>query len=138
MKLTWNFLNNPDLRPAIQRMLNSTKIPAKPAYRIGKFAYEVEREIEKLKQYGANVIGECCEVDESGKPKVVDGQYVFKNEEMKLKHDSQFDRTMATEFEISFTKIPLEHLKEVGLTPKELVAIEPILDVETSSLHVVG
>lgn len=137
MKLTWAFLNNADLMPAMIKLTNSTKIPAKPAYRIGKFAYEVERELEKLKAFGKGIINECCEMDEAGNPKVVNGKWVFKSTELEKRHDEEFDRTMSNEFEVSFSKIPLEHLKEVGLTPKELVAIEPILDVAPSPLHVV-
>lgn len=131
MKLNWHFLNNPDLRPALIKISNSSKIPAKPAYRLGKFCMEIEQELNRLKEFGKNVITECCELTEDGNPKVENGNYVFKSKTLSDMHAKQYDEAMKTEFEVSFAKVPFSHLKEVGLTPKELLAIEPILDTDS-------
>ena len=123
------FLNNLTAMTALDKLSTSDKMSADIAYRVGKLHGRLRKEILITRDTWVGLLKTYAVIDEKGEPVFADGRPTFSDKEKEEAHDAAFEKLMSVEFEEHVNAIPLEALKDCGLTPEELVALEPVLSL---------
>lgn len=130
LTLKLEFLNNPVAMAAIRKLANTDKLDAPMAYRVGRIAARVDREMETVRPSCVAVLKKYTVKDEKGEVKGwPGGPFEFAPGD-EAKHDEEMKALMKEEFSEKVHKVPLSCLTKVGLTPIEVIALEPILEVD--------
>lgn len=118
IRLQYNELVNAEFSNALRKLVTFTGFDSKTSYRISRILDEVQRAGKTLSTY----LNANCELDAKLQPVFSEGGPKFKDEKGK--------EFMASEFEIKALKPKLHELDKVGLSPVEILALSPIIDVD--------
>jgi len=130
LKLKYSFLENKTAREAMIKLSTTNSLPADIAYRVGRIATRIDKEIPKMRDLAIQTLKKHAVLNEIGMPKGMEkGDFQFENDTKKAACDAEFNTLMESEIEEKVLPIPLSALQHVGLTPTEIVAIEAIIDV---------
>lgn len=122
---------NPSFGSALMKLRRCTTFSPKPSYWIGRILKKIEGEWKAADDMQYKIWLKYCQKDETT------GRFVEEKGQLKLREDvskEEFEKEMSEFWSISFTipfnKLKLEDLeavKEPGLTPDEIMAIEPLI-----------
>ena len=132
IEIPYKHINESAIIPAIQKIMNAPILPVYPTgYWIGKTGKKFLKTIEQIQKDFQKLLDAYAEKDEKGavmwagprEPKIVDG----KKEEFEAK-EKEFFETNAV---IETMKFKLSELAPAKLNPNDIMALEPMLDVQS-------
>lgn len=110
--------------------LNNTKgLDSVTAYRILKNSYAIDKELKFYDEQRAKLIHQYCERDQNGKPIVRNGCYTIKDE-FKDIYETEITNLFNEIVEVQISKIAINSLFQVGLSPAQIGLIEYMIETE--------
>jgi len=130
MQLKVKELNHPLFISALQKLDNCSKYPStQVAWQVMKLVKNCHELIKEKREFYQKQVKEHTILDEQGNPKFDDkGQLQFKSPEDEAAHEKAFEEFMTVELEVKGRQLKLDELGQVGLSPNELEALEPLID----------
>lgn len=132
VKLKNSILVNERLYGVFQALMNE-RMPYDASYKMKKFADKLDQKQRAHVAFMNNLLKECGELDESGKP-VFEFEGEGENRRAvgyKLKDSAAFEASMKeylnTEFELEVTPLFAVELKNVMISPNDLTVLEPFI-----------
>jgi hypothetical protein len=114
--LTYLHLNNPSLKTGLAKLRDYSKFSPKTAYSVGRISAKIEKEIQEAH-------GLYLKIKRKHQAGVPEGQEA--PAEVRDAFEKDMDEFLGIAFDMPFTPIPFESLEGVGLTPAEILALEP-------------
>lgn len=126
-KIKYAEINKESFSRALGKVTATPGLPVKLAYNAGKIEKRILKEQVEGRKLFADLVNKHGKKDEAGNL-IVDerGNYSI-SDDQKDEFDKQVDSMMAIEFEIPFFRLNMADLERVGLSGKELMALEPVL-----------
>jgi hypothetical protein len=125
--LKWDSLKNQNLLRAVQKIRNSDKMDFESAYRAGRITERLAVEQERAHNKNLELIEKYGKKDENGKliqvPGKGYGEFEFEVDK-KVLYEKEMESIALTEFVIKANRISSGTLKDCGLTPAEIVALD--------------
>lgn len=106
----------------------STKMPVKVAYKIMKILSSIEKEEEFFNSKMREIIDEYGKKDEQGNPVFTESGGVEIKEGVEGECNQKVAELNSLEIEISDLKLTLDELDGIELTPREIYALDPIIE----------
>lgn len=107
----------------ILQTITQRQLPVKVSYAIAKNITTINRETKIFENEKAKIISEYAIKDESGNPKLEDGQLIFiegKEEECNEKYNELLD----IEIDLEIRTFDINILENINFTPGELVELD--------------
>jgi hypothetical protein len=127
--MTYHDLNQKDFYTSFDKMLKLQGLGQQAKYEIKKVGDCFVKELKRMEQKAYGLVVEFAEKGPNGQPLVtkIDNkdQYVFTDEEA---YKSAFAKLMASEFTLSRKKIKYKLLDHADISPKDLMALDKIID----------
>lgn len=110
--------------------LNNTKgMSSVVAYRIGKNIKLLDEELQTYRDVRRKLLEEACNKDENGKLIIDEKNHSYDIPKEKIdKVSEEIEKLEDEELDIKISKISLEDIAKVDLTPKEIISIEFMLE----------
>lgn len=132
LKFTHQDINNDLFHQALRKLYRSNGMDSKVAYRVGKIAARVDKEVQWITVEAINLHKKYCKLDDTGEPKgMYQGKLEFDSPEVEKEHDEKFQELMKKEIDEKVLPIPLSAIPNGVLSPAELNAISCLLDEES-------
>lgn len=129
LKLTWGFLNKPEVTSGLRKLYNAQGLQGIVAYRAGRICERAQKEMGLAQKEAHKLLEKCATKDDKGGILgYPNGPFAFPSKEVEEQHDLEFKTLMDTTFEEKVHKLPLHSLDPVKLTPGEMVALTDIID----------
>lgn len=104
--------------------------PANMTFKIARLAREIAKEIQTFEESRVKIAEKYGRRNENGELEVSESGQVSIPTEKIAECNKDFSELIQTEIEINANKIPLSAFDNVTLTPREMMAIEAIIDEE--------
>ena len=104
--------------------------PANMTFKIARLAREIAKEIQTFEESRVKIAEKYGRRNENGELEVSENGQVSIPTEKIAECNKDFSELIQTEIEINANKIPLSAFDNVTLTPREMMAIEAIIDEE--------
>lgn len=131
--LKYSVISNPAFSEALRKVTRSGAIKdVKQAYNVARLVTKVDQGIKTMREDYMAMAKTFATLDENGKFKVPEGapEGAFDVPEEKMgEWTKAVDAFQEKELVIERHPIPLEQLEGCGLTPGDLIALEPVLEV---------
>ena len=108
--------------------LSNQKMPINIGYKIMKLEKEIENDIAFYKQKLEEIISMYGQKDEEGKFVILDNGNIKISEGMEEECINAFTVLDNTETDLPKTKLPIEALSSIELTPRELKILSDIIE----------
>lgn len=132
LKLTYKQLRNSLFFQGCGKLFRHTKYPdMRLVQHLGRLSDSLDKAFEESQKLFNKLLEEYAVLDDQKKPKfkVENGQEVPDiKPEVKDEYKQKYDEFLALDVEIPSKKLQLHELKDVGLSPVEFMAIEPLLN----------
>lgn len=131
MKIMVKELNHPCFIGAVQKLDTCSKYPSmQTAYHVMKLVKSCHEAIKENRELYKKLVLQYSNVDEKGEVKLKEGsqEIDFKNDEAEKEYQKKFEEFMTTHVVVKGTPLNLNDLENVGFSPIELDAIEPLID----------
>lgn len=127
MQFTRKQLNDADFMQALTKLYNSDRT-GDAAYWIGRAYRALDAEVNRTRQRWINdICKKHCKLDEKGIPEFEGANPKFENPEKQAAYNKEFDSMLEETFEVKFYPVSYHKVKNIGLTAKEITALEVIL-----------
>jgi hypothetical protein len=130
IKITYRHLNSTPIEATVDA-LAAKPLPVKTAYYLGRILKVLKKEIATAKNIYAGLLHKYAEFDENGVK--TDGFHPILKEGCKEAYEKEFTEFLSIEFEVPFNKLDMEALSTLELTPTQMLALEPMLDIEDTA-----
>lgn len=120
IEMTWGQIREPGFQRALGKLMNTDKLEFKHAYHISRLGAKIQSEAKEAQDWFVKLVKKYAEVDEKS------GEFKVKDEHVETWQKEMSDFTFK-KFGIDRHKIHVSDLKVVGLTPNEILALEPLL-----------
>lgn len=135
MKLKLSTIDDRAFWEAVKKMSNTSGLAAEDAYRFGRLAQHLNKQMEGMRKDGLAILKKYARKDEKGEilnwPQ---GPFLFESKEIEETHDKELTALLDKEFEVAVTPVKLSKIRgNLGLTPLEITALEPILELDVSA-----
>jgi hypothetical protein len=130
IKLSYREMNNYEFVNALRSLAEHRGFDTKTAYNIGKIKAAFDRGVEKGRETYAAILKKFADLNEDGSLKLAnpnDPRSFNIAEEKKGDFKKASEEFMGSDYEIPRFKISVSKLEGAGLSPSDLIALEPIL-----------
>lgn len=127
--MTYHDLNSKDFYSSFDKLIKLHGFGQQSKYELKKIGDCFVKELKRMEQKAYGLVVEYSEKDPNGLPliekKEGKDQYVFKDEKA---YQSAFAKLMASEFTLPRKKIKYKLLEHADISPKDLMALDKIID----------
>ena len=113
--------------PVLQEMSNKS-FPGATSFKIARLIKACEIELQTFEESRRKIIEEYGEKDEKGELKIFDNQQIKVKEEYREKCAVSLNELLNTEIELNVSKIPVNSLEQIDITPNELIKMEAFIE----------
>ena len=118
------------VKPILQELAN-TKMPAKQSFKILRTLKAVDAEYASIEEVQRNMIVSYGKKDENGEFMLdPEGRGYLIAEEHQNKFTEEMNDLLFTEVELECDKISMDLFDNMNLSPNQLLAIEPFIEIE--------
>lgn len=128
--LDYKTLNDDRFYTSLAKLSAEVSIPDfKTSYNIGKIKRRCAKEIHAARDEHQKILKDCAQWDEEGKLVKEEGKmYTIKPEKQET-YEAKMKDFLEHEFEVDCWKVEPDKLGETPLTPDEVMALEPIMEI---------
>lgn len=122
IELKWSDLRTPEFQMAMTKLMNANNLPFKTSYHVSRIGAKCQSEVKESDQHWLKLAKKYADINEKT------GQFKVKEEHLEIwnKETGDFGET---KFTIDKRKLSMSELEPVGLTPNEILALEPLISV---------
>lgn len=114
--------------PTLQK-LSGINLKAKAAWQVSRLLREIEKELQGINEARLNIVKKYCELEESGEPIIVNGNYKIAPENIE-KCTQESNEFLGSTVEINASLISLNDLKDINFTATEMSQLEKFINFE--------
>lgn len=112
---------------SMQKVANTQGLPIKTAYNASRIMKAAQKELENGRKLFQKVLDEHTKKGEDGKPVAGEDGMVTINPELQAAYEKQVEELQELELKLPFLPLELAALEKCGLSPNQLIALEPII-----------